>query len=313
MKFSVLINNYDYGRYIVECIESVLAQTCPAHEIIVVDDGSSDDSVDLLKEHFAGRPELKIITQRNQGQISAIATGIEAATGDIVCLLDADDLHHPEYLAVLREEYARRKDVDLIFCRAEEPKESAAVVNQVWLDPGRDYDYGLTSLISYFGYVTWLGNNTSTISLRARLARSLGLDEAARHCYGGYAGDYALLYAASLHGARKFYLHRALVKYRVHDANHSIYGRSEIAQKQSRLVFCRSLINFFRRRCPLSDDMYVHLRAEMGSVPAPLPQHADYYRDAIAKEGRRHEAPLKMPLLYRVGNRLRSWRRRIIP
>ncbi|MDR2463069.1 MAG: glycosyltransferase [Verrucomicrobiales bacterium] len=55
MKFSVLINNYNYRPFLRECVDSALARTLPAHEIIIVDDGSTDNSLAVLREHYADR------------------------------------------------------------------------------------------------------------------------------------------------------------------------------------------------------------------------------------------------------------------
>jgi glycosyltransferase involved in cell wall biosynthesis len=307
MKFSVLINNYNYGRFIVECVESVLTQTYPAHEIIVVDDGSTDDSVELVRRHFAARPEVRIIAQENQGQAMAIAVGIEAATGDIVCLLDADDSYKPDYLEILQAEYERRPDIDLIFCRAE--AEPGLLVNLIWLEPDRDYDYGYTTLISYFGHTKWVGNNTSTISLRGRLARSLELKEAARQIYGPQCGggDYPVLYAASLFGARKYYLHRSLVRYRVHGTNRSAEWRSDKCRTYLRSLQNMKCVNYYRERSHISEEMSVYLREEMRTAPDPLPSHLRSYREAIEAEWVRRTKSGSLLFLYKVKRKLKSW------
>jgi glycosyltransferase involved in cell wall biosynthesis len=90
---SVVINNYNYGAYLADAIESALAQTHPATEVIVVDDGSTDESHRIIAR-FAGRvvPVLK----ENGGQTSAFNAGFAASRGEVVCFLDADDLLLPE-------------------------------------------------------------------------------------------------------------------------------------------------------------------------------------------------------------------------
>lgn len=88
---SVVINNYNYGRYLRSCLESALRQTVPC-EVVVVDDGSADESRQVLEE-FQDR--VVVVLQPNRGQAAAINAGIERASGDVVALLDADDVMHP--------------------------------------------------------------------------------------------------------------------------------------------------------------------------------------------------------------------------
>ena len=85
-RVSVVLTSYNYAAFIGEAIESALEQSAPAHEIIVVDDGSTDASRDIIRRY-----PVKLIEQQNAGQAAAFATGVNATTGDIVCLLDADD------------------------------------------------------------------------------------------------------------------------------------------------------------------------------------------------------------------------------
>ncbi len=96
MRVSVVIPTYNSGPLVVEAVESVLAQTRPAAEIIVVDDGSTDDTADRLARFG---PRIRYIRQANARVAAARNTGLRAATGDAVGFLDADDAWHPEKLA----------------------------------------------------------------------------------------------------------------------------------------------------------------------------------------------------------------------
>src|SRR5215217_1250210 len=89
---SVVVNNYNYGRFLGEAIDSALAQTYPRTEVVVVDDGSTDDSCSVIAG-YDGRvvPVLK----ENGGQASAFNAGFAASRGDIVIFLDADDYLFP--------------------------------------------------------------------------------------------------------------------------------------------------------------------------------------------------------------------------
>ena len=100
MKFSVVIPLYNKEHYIEKTIRSVLAQTCPDYEVIVVDDGSKDSSLALAKKFEGGN--IRVIAQENQGVSVARNTGILNASGKYICFLDADDEWRPDYLATIQ-------------------------------------------------------------------------------------------------------------------------------------------------------------------------------------------------------------------
>jgi glycosyltransferase involved in cell wall biosynthesis len=92
MTVSVVINNFNYGRFIRAAIQSVLSQTYPHVELIVVDDGSTDNSREVITR-YGNR--LTTLFKQNEGQPSAFNAGFLASSGDIVIFLDADDLLLP--------------------------------------------------------------------------------------------------------------------------------------------------------------------------------------------------------------------------
>ena len=83
---------YNGRDFILEALASIEAQTWPAREVIVVDDGSSDDGAELVRRHY---PRARLIQQPNGGEAAARNRGIGAARSDYLALLDQDDLWHP--------------------------------------------------------------------------------------------------------------------------------------------------------------------------------------------------------------------------
>ncbi len=95
MKFSVIIPCYNAASWIGSCLQSVAVQTHPAHEVIVIDDGSTDDS--LARIESAG-VRVHILHTARANAAGARNAGIAAATGDWIALLDADDVWYPNHL-----------------------------------------------------------------------------------------------------------------------------------------------------------------------------------------------------------------------
>ena len=90
---SILIPAYDSGPYIGRCLESVINQTFPDIEIVVVDDGSSDNTAEVLREYSERDPRIKVIRHlENSGVFWARKTCIEASSGDYLMFVDSDDV-----------------------------------------------------------------------------------------------------------------------------------------------------------------------------------------------------------------------------
>jgi glycosyltransferase involved in cell wall biosynthesis len=111
MRVSVVIPTYNSAPLVVEAVSSVLAQTKPAAEVIVVDDGSTDDTSDRLAQFGSS---LRYIHKENGGVSSARNCGIAAATGDLIAFLDADDVWHPRKLEFQQAALARRPELGLL-------------------------------------------------------------------------------------------------------------------------------------------------------------------------------------------------------
>ncbi|MBX5445312.1 glycosyltransferase family 2 protein [Sphaerobacter sp.] len=108
---SIIVNNYNYASFLGEAIESALGQTYPSVEVIVVDDGSTDDSRRVI-ERYGDR--IVRVLKANGGQASAVNAGVAAARGDIVFLLDADDVLAPDIVAKVVDAFRDHPEASLV-------------------------------------------------------------------------------------------------------------------------------------------------------------------------------------------------------
>jgi glycosyltransferase involved in cell wall biosynthesis len=97
MSISVIVPTYNSSKTIERALQSVFNQSRPADEIIVIDDGSSDDTVDILNKY---REKIVIISQTNSGAAAARNRAVERSSGDLIAFLDSDDMWHPQKLEI---------------------------------------------------------------------------------------------------------------------------------------------------------------------------------------------------------------------
>jgi glycosyltransferase involved in cell wall biosynthesis len=102
---SILINNYNYARFLREAIDSALKQDYPAKEVLVVDDGSTDNSREIISSYG---DRIVPIFKENGGQSSAFNAGVAASRGNILCFLDADDFFHPDKVSRVVEAFRQQ-------------------------------------------------------------------------------------------------------------------------------------------------------------------------------------------------------------
>lgn len=114
IKISIVVPCYNVELYIRECMESILSQTLREMEIIFIDDGSTDRTLEILEEYQKKREEIKILRQENQGSGIARNQGIKAATGEYIAFMDADDFY-PSH-DTLEKVYSTAKERGAVIC-----------------------------------------------------------------------------------------------------------------------------------------------------------------------------------------------------
>ncbi|MBP3684227.1 MAG: glycosyltransferase family 2 protein [Oscillospiraceae bacterium] len=162
-KISVVIPAYNVAQWISRSLESLLAQTHPDLEIIVVDDGSTDNTASVMKAYTEEYPNIRYIQKENGGVTSARLRGAAEATGDWVAFMDGDDYVEPQMYARLLE-IALEHDADIAHCghQIHFPGERIEFVHNTGVFRHQDRRMGLRDL---------LDNNEVSLSLCTKLYR----------------------------------------------------------------------------------------------------------------------------------------------
>lgn len=126
-RFSVIMPLYNKERYLKKAIESVIAQTYRDFELIIIDDGSTDNSLEVVRGLKIEDRRLKILTQSNSGVAVARNNGVAASEGEYMCFLDADDWWGPTFL----------EEIDRMI--AEYPDAGIYASNYIYYKPGKTH------------------------------------------------------------------------------------------------------------------------------------------------------------------------------
>lgn len=263
MRASCLICNYNYEAYVLEAVESALAQTRPFDQIIVVDDGSTDNSWALLEQNFAANRRVKLIKKGNGGQLSGFNTGYNHFNGDILFFLDSDDTFHPQYVEKAVQFYLDNPQCDFLVT-------GRRLFGRVNLNRRRfgsvDRDLGCSTVLTYRRHI-FVGDNTSALSAKkVLLDRFMPLPF---ETDWKLEADVPLVWAASLAGGHKFYMSSPLVNYRTHDSNHFFMHRQPPERKQHFKHSAAHMMEWLNEHCGLDDSNTLDAAAEFDTVAKP--------------------------------------------
>jgi len=218
-KISVVIPAYNHGRFVGEAVRSVLAQTMADLELVVVDDGSTDDTLAVVEA--IRDPRLRVIAQRNGGTHAAINTGLRAAGAPLLAILNSDDAYDSERLARALAVLESEPDVALVGSHIEVIDAAGApiAVKRGWADlepwsleaPARSFRSGTDPHAALLTENYW-STSSNFVFRRAHLER-VGAIRPLRYVHDW---DFALRLALA---GRLVLLDQPLLRYRVHERN----------------------------------------------------------------------------------------------
>jgi Glycosyltransferases involved in cell wall biogenesis len=261
--FAVVITSYNYRDFVLEAVESALAQSRKAAQVIVVDDGSTDGSDALLRDRYGADERVTLISGVNGGQLSAFQRGVNAAHAEVVCFLDSDDCWGSEYLARLGELYDARPDIDFVFSDLQLFDQQDRVMR--FYD--RAVDLGYTAISTYV-LTHWYGAPTSALSMRASWARqALDLPESFRRTWR-LSADNCLVFGCSVLGAHKYYLPTGCVRYRIHGKNGWWSNQSARIEYINKMT-SSALIRHYAARIGMGPECIEFTKLEYMTKPRP--------------------------------------------
>lgn len=167
-RYSIIIPTYNRADSVSNTLESCFSQTFEDFEIVVVDDGSKDNTIEVLKS--IEDPRLKVVCQENAGPAAARNTGMDNASGEFIAFLDSDDVWYPEFLTTANQ---------MLEANAEQILYGQIImdrgVGRYWVKPDRVI--GADESIYDYLYVDGMFIQTSTIVMPAKLKNKVRWDE----------------------------------------------------------------------------------------------------------------------------------------
>lgn len=278
-----LITNYNYSTFIEECIESALSQTHPFDLIIVVDDGSTDNSKSLIESLSSQNPSIKLIAKENGGQLSGFNVAVNLIKNDDrVFFLDADDVYPSDYLeltlanlALYPADFTYCKDY--LFASSKSPL-TTAIANSVTVEI-----VPVTSALSRAASC-WFGGPTSCITVSGSLFHKIfpypfESDWISR-------ADDVIVYASSIISSNKLYLPSINIGYRTHPNNGYLNRIISAEEKEQRQAALKQLFDWYGSRFSIQ------------AYPSLYETLSEFF-SLSSEQRKRHAVPNLFKLIYK--------------
>jgi glycosyltransferase involved in cell wall biosynthesis len=207
-RVSVIIPVYQGDRFIAEAVESVLNQNYTNYEIIVINDGSNDNSCGVLQPYFE---KIRYVFQENQGVAAARNRGIQMARGELIAFLDQDDFWLPDKLALQVACFDAQPELGIVHCGWRR-------VNAIGQALGEVTAWENVPVLDLAGWLQWMPILLSAMLVkREYLQRVGGFDTKFKQ-----ACDVDIVQRLALSGCKTEWVREILTCYREHDRNDSL-------------------------------------------------------------------------------------------
>lgn len=229
-KVSIIMPTYNQAEYISDSIKSVLCQTYSNFELIIINDGSTDDTFKVIADFMSQDIRIKYFSQENAGQGKARNFGINESTGDLIAFLDSDDVWDPRKLEKQILIFKEYNNVGLVYCKAE----CLGVNMEKIVQPisRKTFTGNVTKYLLKENFI----NNSSVILRKYILNQGYSFNE--KHDFRNIE-DYELWLRISTSNFF-YYLNESLVKYRYNQKINNNRERS-ISYRKMAFLYCNLL------------------------------------------------------------------------
>jgi glycosyltransferase involved in cell wall biosynthesis len=241
-----VINNYNYAQFLSDCLNSVLNQSLPFDKVVIVDDGSTDNSIEIIKNFCKNNSNLFPIFKANGGQLSCFnVASVYVDDESQVFFLDSDDVYPKDYLELIMNKLGGDM-FDFVYTSGKHFSNIADIALTALSNDHADILWNKTSAIVRQQSI-WIGDITSSLSVSGRIYKSI-LPYPYPEDWRSRADD-LIIYGASIIGAKKLSIPSLSIGYRRHNQSDSSINHEAYLSQDQQLRRGQNIERMFDHFC----------------------------------------------------------------